>query len=101
MTKKRGAEGGFAAMGTKYFETDGVEISAKQGARLVASSGAEQREKCFLGEFFRVGGFGDAAAKKSIDGLLVPREQLCKGFRRALRKCQHEPLVADPSVCGR
>ena len=74
MTKKRGAEGGFAVVGTKYLETDGVKISAKQSPRLVATGGAEQGEKCFLGEFFRVGGFGEAAAKESIDGLLVPRE---------------------------
>ena len=59
-------------MGAKYLEADGVKISAKQGARLVATGGAEEREKCFLGEFLCMGGLIDTAAEKSVDGLLVP-----------------------------
>src|SRR2546430_15965211 len=98
MTKKSGAEGGLAAIGAQYLEADGVEIRAKESTRLVASRGAQQSEKRLLGEFLCVGGFGEAAAKKPVDGLLVPGEEFRKRLRRTLRKSQHEPARLEDSV---
>jgi hypothetical protein len=42
MAEKHSAEGGFAAVGPKNFEDDGVEVGAEEGARFVAIGGAEQ-----------------------------------------------------------
>src|SRR5207245_3045097 len=95
VAEERGAEGGFAAMSAENHETNGVEIGAKKGARLVTCGSAEQSEKGFLCQLFSVGRIGDATPKETVDALLVAREELRKRLRRALRKGQHEPFIAD------
>ena len=94
MAEEGGAEGGFAAVGAKDFEGDGVEVGAEEGAGFVAGSGAEEDEKSFLGEFFRVIRIGGAAAEEAVDGLFVAEEQFVEGFGGAFGEGEHEVLVA-------
>jgi len=47
----------------------------------------------------RVGGFENAAAEKSENGLLVPLEEFAKGVGRTLGKHEHELFIADAWVC--
>ena len=97
LAEERGAEGGFAAMGAKNLETNRVEIGAEEGARFVAGGGTQQRNESLLRQFLGLRGLEDAAPEKTVDGLLVAREKLRKRLRRALRKGQHEPFIADAS----
>lgn len=71
MAKERGAKDGFAAMGAENFESDGIEISAEEGAGFVTGSSAEESEKRFLRELFGVRRIGGAAAEEAVDGLFV------------------------------
>jgi len=93
MAEEGSAESGFAAMGAKDFEGNGVEIGAKEGARLVTRGGAEENEKCFLREFFGVRRIGSAAAEESKNGLLVAAEEFAEGIGGAERESEHEVLV--------
>jgi len=105
MAEKGGAEGGFAAVGAKDFEGDGVEVGAEEGAGLVPGGGAEEDEEGFLREFFGVGGVGGAAAKEAVDGLLVAEEEFVEGFGGTFGEGEHEVLVAGGTGreggCGR
>jgi hypothetical protein len=99
LAEKGGAKSGLATVGAQDSEANGVEIGAKEGAGLVAGGGAEEGKKSFLCQFFRVGGFENAAAEKSENGLLVPREKFAKGVGRTLLKREHELFIADAWVC--
>ena len=94
VAEEGGAEGGFAAMGAKDFEGDGVKVGAEEGAGFVAGGGAEEDEEGFLREFFRVMGVGGAATKEAVDGLFVAEEEFVKGFGGAFGEGEHEVLVA-------
>jgi len=87
--EEHGAEGGFAAMGAKDFERDGVKIGAEEGTRLVTGGGAEEDEESFLREFFGLGRVGGAAAEEAVDGLFVAAEEFGEGVGRAKRKGEH------------
>jgi hypothetical protein len=95
LTEKRGPKSGLATIGAQDLEANGVEIGTEEGAGLVAGGGAEKSKKSFLGQFFRVGGFEDAAAEKSENGLLVPGEKFAKRIGRTLGKREHELFIAD------
>ena len=101
MTEKRGAKSGLATVGAQDLEANGVEISAEEGARLVAGGGAEKSKKSFLCQFFRMGRFENAAAEESENELLVPREEFAKGvgrtFGKASMSCSSLTL-ASPGV---
>jgi hypothetical protein len=95
LPEKGGAKSGLATVGAQDLEADGVEVGAEKGAGLVAGGGAEESKKSFLRQLFRVGGSENAAAEKSENGLLVPREEFAKGVRRTLGKREHELPIAD------
>ena len=63
-----------------------------------AQSGAEKREKSFLGELLGVGGIGDATAKEAIDGLFVAAEEFAESFGGAEGEGKHEVLVAQGGI---
>lgn len=42
LAEERGAESGFAAVGAKDFESDGLEVGAEESAGFVAGGGAEE-----------------------------------------------------------
>jgi len=92
--QERGAEGGFAAVGAKDFEGDGVEVGAEEGAGFVAGGGTKEDEESFLREFFGVLGVGGAAAEEAVDGLFVAEEEFVEGFGGAFGEGEHEVLVA-------
>src|SRR5208282_3362049 len=94
MAEKHSAEGGFAAVGAKDFEGDGVEVGAEEGAGFVAGGGAQEDEEGFLREFFGVMGVSGAAAEKAVDGLFVAQEEFVEGFGGALGEGEHKMLVA-------
>ena len=105
LAEERGAEGGFAAVGAKDLEGDGVEVGAEEGAGFIARGGAEEDEESFLREFFGVMGIGGAAAEEAVDGLFVTEEEFVEGFGGAFGESEHEVLVAGgagrESGCGR
>src|SRR3989441_8487795 len=86
---------------SKNLETNRVEIGAEEGARFVAGGGTQQRNESLLRQFLGLRGLEDAAPKETVDALLVAREELRKRLRRALRKGQHEPFVADTGARDR
>jgi hypothetical protein len=45
-----------------------------------------------------MGGFENAAAEKSKNGLLIPREEFAKGVGRTLGKGEHELFIADACI---
>jgi len=100
MTEERGAEGGFAAVGAKDFEGDGIEVGAEERAWFVAVGGAEEDEKGFLREFFGVRRVGGAAAEEAVDGLFVAEEEFVEGFGGAFGEGEHEVLVAGGTGRG-
>lgn len=94
MAEERGAEGGFAAVGAKDFESDGVEVRAEEGTGFVAGGGAKENEEGFLREFFRVIGIGGAAAEEAVDRLFVAEEELVERVGGTFGEGEHEVLVA-------
>ncbi len=81
LAEKRGAKSGLATMCAENLETNSVEIGAEEGARFVASGGAQQSDESLLGQFLCLGGFGDTTPKETIDRLLVAREELRESVR--------------------
>lgn len=100
-TEEKGAKRGFATVGAKDSESDGEEIGAKQGAGLVAGSGAKKGDESFLSEFFSTRKIGCAAAEKREDRLAIPVEEFIEGGGVAVREGKHELLVGlGGGLCG-
>ena len=66
----------------------------EKGAWFVAGAGAKQCNESLLRQFLRMSGLRNAAAKETIELLLVAREEFREGLRRTLGKRQHQLLVA-------
>jgi hypothetical protein len=100
-TKEEGAKSGFAPVRAKDSESDGKEIGAKKGARLITRSGAKERNESFLREFFCAGKIGRAAAEKGEDGLAITEKEFIEGGGIAVREGEHELLVGwGGGLCG-
>jgi hypothetical protein len=92
-TEEKGTKGEFATVGAEDFESDGKEIRAEEGARLVPGRGTKERDESFLGKLFGAGKIGSAAQEKGEDGLAVTEKEFIEGGGIAVREGEHELLV--------
>jgi hypothetical protein len=92
-TKEEGAKRCFAAIGAEDFESNRVQVSAKESARLIATCGADQGEKRFLCEFLGARPVRRAAADKSEDTPMIAGKEFVESGRIAVRESEHELLV--------
>src|SRR5215472_3259728 len=96
-SQERGAKGRFAAIRAQDLQADRIKVGPKKGGRFITGRSAKDSQEGLLRELLGLRRISKSPPEESKQRLLVPGEQLAKGFFRSPGEGEHQDLVASCS----